>query len=64
MLKELDCVVLLNDFEELPKWTKGTIVFDFENDDTYLVEFFDDNHNTIKTTLVSRNNIEKIKNNL
>jgi hypothetical protein len=49
-LKEYDCVTLIQDLPEfgLKKGTPGTIVIDHMTDPPFfMVEFFDDQHNTI-----------------
>lgn len=50
-MKEHDAVTLKNDVDNIKKGTKGTIVFDFSNG-VFMVEFFDDNHNTIDVKVI------------
>jgi hypothetical protein len=45
-MKELDVVILVQEFNGLSKGTKGTIVHKYD-DSMYEVEFFDDDGNTI-----------------
>lgn len=46
-LNELDCVTLNVDTKEIKKGTEGTIVYDYGDRCMYIVEFFDNEHNTI-----------------
>lgn len=52
-MKELDCVRLLEDFENIPKGTEGAIVIDYRGPDVE-VEFFDKEGDTIDILTVPR----------
>ncbi len=51
-MEELDLVVLTEDFKDLKKGTKGTIVLKYTDTD-FEVEFFDNEKNTISVYTIS-----------
>lgn len=57
--KEHDVVVLKTDVDNIPKGTRGTIVFDYEGSGMFEVEFFVDGHNTIDVIRVFKGDLEK-----
>ena len=57
--KTHDVVVLKTDVSGIPKGTRGTIVFDYENSGMFEVEFFDDEHNTIGLERIFKGDLKK-----
>lgn len=57
-LKELDCVTLKTAQDNLPKSSKGTIVFDYGREGMFEVEFFNDKGETICVTRIHKNDLE------
>lgn len=56
-MKELDCVKLLCDYNNIPKGTEGCIVCEYDGT-AFEVEFFDENNNTIDVMTVPSTNLE------
>ncbi len=56
-MEELDCVKLVKPFNGLPVGTEGCIVLKYNEDDSE-VKFFDDNDETIDVHTISRDYIE------
>lgn len=56
-MKELDVVKLIKNHDNISAGTKGAIVHKYNNKD-YLVEFVDDNGDTIDVVMVNSKEIE------
>ncbi len=58
-LNELDCVRLIQNFEDLKCGTEGTIVWKY-NETNFEVEFFDGDGDTIGVYTIGEEYLEKI----
>lgn len=60
MFKENDVVILTRNVEDMAVGAEGTIVAILEESAVYLVEFLDEQGNTISILEVNKNDIERI----
>ena len=57
-MKEMDCVRLIRNFEDLPSGTEGTIVLAYDGSN-FEVEFFDNNGDTIGVYTIEKKYLER-----